>query len=114
LIKILKTVYDEPESSDGKRILVMTIWPRGVSKAKVDSWLKELGTPKELIKEWKAGKIPWNKFASKYRESLKGKEELLRSLAQESKKGIITLLCTDKDPNMCHRSLLKTAVEELP
>ncbi len=112
-IKISKTVYDEPEPADGKRILVMTIWPRGVSKTRVDTWMKELGTPKELIKQWKVGKIPWSKFAKKYRESLKGKEDLLRNLAQESKKGTITLLCSDKDPNKCHRSLLKAAIEEL-
>jgi uncharacterized protein YeaO (DUF488 family) len=112
MIKIEKDVYDKPELSDGKRILVMKIWPRGISKGKVDVWVKDLGTDKELIKKWKDGKIPWTKFATEYRKSLKGKEDLLRSLAEESKRGTITLLCTDKDPNRCHRSLLKAAVEE--
>lgn len=113
MIKIQKTVYDKPEASDGKRILVMAIWPRGISKGKVDVWMKELGTPKELIHEWKSGKISWERFTIRYRASLSGKEELLRKLTEESRKGTISLLCTDKDPNLCHRSLLKSAIEQL-
>ena len=62
MIKTAKTVYDKPESSDGKRILVMRLWPRGVAKDKVDVWFKELGTEKELIKRWKSGKISWKEF----------------------------------------------------
>jgi len=111
VIKIEKSVYSPPEKSDGKRILVMTLWPRGVSKDKVDVWMKELGTPRDLIKRYKSGKIIWEEYAAAYRQSLKGKEELLRSLAKESRKGTMTLLCTEKDPNACHRSLLKEAIE---
>ena len=113
LIKIEKSVYSPPEKSDGKRILVMTLWPRGVSKDKIDVWMKELGTPRDLIKKYKAGKMTWKEYASEYRKSLKGKELLLRSLADKSKEGTITLLCTEKDPNTCHRSLLKEAIEAI-
>jgi uncharacterized protein YeaO (DUF488 family) len=51
MIRIEKSVYDKPDASDGERILVMRIWPRGVSrdKGKIDSWLKELGTEKDLM-----------------------------------------------------------------
>ena len=111
MINIEKSVYSPPEPSDGKRILVMTLWPRGVSKGKVDAWMKELGTPRDLIKRYKAGKVSRAGFRSAYRKSLKGKEEILRGLAIESKKGTITLLCTEKDPAACHRSVLKEAIE---
>jgi len=114
MIKIEKRVYDKPEPSDGKRVLVMRLWPRGVSKEKVDVWMKELGTDRELIRKWKGGKISWAKFTEEYKKSLKGKESLLRSLAEESKKGTVTLLCTESDPARCHRSLLKAAIEGLP
>ena len=113
MIKIAKSVYSPPEKSDGKRILVMTLWPRGVSSDKVDAWMKELGTPLDLIKRYKSGQVSWKEYAAAYRRSLKGKEELLQSLANESKKGTITLLCTEKDPKSCHRSLLKEAIESL-
>jgi uncharacterized protein YeaO (DUF488 family) len=113
LIRIEKSVYSPPEKSDGKRILVMTLWPRGVSKDKVDVWMKELGTPRDLIKRYKSEKMSWKEYSAEYRKSLKGKEPMLRSLAEEAKKGTITLLCTEKDPNACHRSLLKMAIEAL-
>lgn len=111
MIRIAKSIYAPPEPSDGKRVLVMTLWPRGVSKDKVDVWMKELGTPRELIRLWKGGKMKWGDFASEYRRSLRGKETLLQALAEESKKETITLLCTEKDPASCHRSLLKAAIE---
>jgi len=111
VIKIEKSIYSPPEKSDGKRVLVMTLWPRGVSKGKIDVWMKELGTPLDLIKRYKSGNMSWKEYAAAYRRSLKGKEDLLQSLAKESKKGTITLLCTEKDPGSCHRSLLKEAIE---
>jgi uncharacterized protein YeaO (DUF488 family) len=111
LIRIDKPVYAPPEKSDGKRILVMTLWPRGTSKDRVDVWMKELGTPRELIRGYKSGKVEWAEFKSEYAKSLKGKEDILRKLALESKKGTITLLCTEKDPSTCHRSVLKEAIE---
>ncbi len=115
LIKITKSVYDKPEASDGERILVMRIWPRGVSREKmrIDKWMKDLGTEKDLIKKWKSGKVSWKEFASDYRKSLKGKEKLLQELAEKSKKGDVTLLCTDKDPARCHRSLLAQEIEKI-
>ena len=113
MIKIEKSVYSPPEKSDGRRILVMTLWPRGVSRDKVDVWMKDLGTPRDLIKRYKSGKMSWKEYAAAYRRSLRGKEELLRSLAKESEKGTVTLLCTEKDPGSCHRSLLKEAIESL-
>jgi uncharacterized protein YeaO (DUF488 family) len=112
LIKTQKTVYDKPESSDGERILVMRIWPRGVSKDKIDEWMKDLGTERELIKKWKSGKVTWEEFSKEYRQSLKGKEDLLKDLAQRSEKGNITLLCTDKDPKRCHRTILAEEIQK--
>ena len=72
MIRIEKSVYDSKEASDGTRILVMTLWPRGVSKDKVDLWLKELGTPRELIRKYKSGEMTWPEYAKEYRRSLKG------------------------------------------
>jgi uncharacterized protein YeaO (DUF488 family) len=113
LIKIDKTVYDPPEPTDGRRVLVMTLWPRGISKARVDVWMKELGTPRETMKKWKSGSMTWNELVRQYKRSLRGKENLLVELAEESRNGTITLLCVEKDPSRCHRSLLKDAIEDV-
>lgn len=106
MIKTAKSLYDKPERSDGKRILVMRMWPRGISKDKIDVWIKELGTERVLIKKWKSGKVTWGEFAKEYRKSLEGKEDELKALALESKHKDITLLCTDRDAAHCHRTLL--------
>jgi uncharacterized protein YeaO (DUF488 family) len=74
MIRTEKTVYDPAEESDGKRILVMRTWPRGVPKNKVDIRNKELGTEKELIRRWKAWEVAWAEFAAAYDTSLIGKE----------------------------------------
>lgn len=46
----LKRVYELPEPTDGTRVLVERLWPRGLSKARaqVDLWLKELAPSTEL------------------------------------------------------------------
>ena len=48
----LKRVYDPPANSDGRRILVDRIWPRGITKAdlQIDAWLKDLAPSTELRK----------------------------------------------------------------
>lgn len=58
MIRIEKTAYDKPERSDGKRVLVVKIWPTGISKDRVDLLVPDLGTDRELMKRWKAGEIP--------------------------------------------------------
>src|SRR3546814_13542609 len=49
----IKRIYDAPASTDGKRVLVDRIWPRGVSKefAKLDLWLKEVA-PSTDLRKW--------------------------------------------------------------
>lgn len=113
LIKIDKTIYDKPEKSDGKRILVTTLWPRGIKKEKVDLWIKELGTPREFIKKWKSGSIPWSEVAKEYRKVLRNNQSRLKDLAKLSLDGDITLLCSCKDPKTCHRSLIAKEIERI-
>lgn len=113
MIKTNKTVYDPVEKSDGKRILVMHSWPRGISKSKIDAWVKELGTDADLIHRWKEGKVSWQEFSKEYRASLKGKGDLLKKLASLAKRGTVTLLCSCKDEKHCHRHLLKKSIDKL-
>ena len=113
-ISVDKTVYDKPSPDDGKRILVMTLWPRGIRKESVDLWIRGVGTNRELIKEWKSGKVTRTEYEKRYYNDMKGedKKKLVREIAGYAKEGPITLLCSCKDPNLCHRSLLKKLVEE--
>jgi uncharacterized protein YeaO (DUF488 family) len=112
-VKIEKRVYDKEDDGDGKRILVMRFWPRGVRKTAIDLWMKEVGTGPELIKDWKAGKITWARFTALYKKQMQGDKEkkLIAELRGYANEGPITLLCTDKDPDRCHRSILKELIE---
>ncbi|HET7405337.1 MAG TPA: DUF488 family protein [Candidatus Bathyarchaeia archaeon] len=113
VIQIEKTIYDKPSRSDGKRILVMRLWPRGVRKESIDLWMKDVGTARELIRKWKAGKVTRADYEKQYYEMMRGdeQEKLVKEIADYARKGPVTLLCSCKDPEKCHRSLLKKLVE---
>ncbi len=95
----LKRVYEKPEKSDGYRILVDRLWPRGLTKekAKVDLWLKDLGPSTELRKWFAHDPAKWTGFRTKYKRELKGKQDLLGQIRAAAKKGIVTLIYGARD-----------------
>src|SRR2546427_412329 len=66
-----KRVYDKPERSDGTRVLVMRLWPRGIKKSSVDLWLKELGAEIGNLRAFKAGRIGWPEMRRRYLTGLR-------------------------------------------
>jgi uncharacterized protein YeaO (DUF488 family) len=107
-----KRVYDDPEPEDGHRLLVMRRWPRGVPKSSVDGWEKELGAPADLITDWKSGSIKWDEFVKRYRKAMRGQKQKIGELRDRSRSETITLLCSCKDEQRCHRTLLKKMIEK--
>src|SRR5690349_1302053 len=109
-----KCVYDPVAVQDGTRVLVMRFWPRGVSKEKVNFWLRDLGTTPDLITERRTGSISWAQFRRRYRESLQG--PAARQAIVEVRKllanGPVTLLCSCRDEAECHRGILKDVVAQ--
>jgi len=108
-----KRIYDDPAPQDGYRVLVMTYWPRGIKKEKVDEWARELGTPADLIEEWKNDEVSWKQFTERYLESIEDNKEKVKELANRAAGETVTLLCGCKDEAHCHRSLLKDLIEEM-
>jgi uncharacterized protein YeaO (DUF488 family) len=51
---LTKRVYDKAEKSDGYRILVDRLWPRGIKKsdAHIDTWAKELAPSRDLLRAY--------------------------------------------------------------
>lgn len=49
----IKRIYEEPTASDGYRVLVDRLWPRGMTKerAALDLWLKDVA-PSPLLRKW--------------------------------------------------------------
>jgi uncharacterized protein YeaO (DUF488 family) len=107
-----KCIYEKAERADGYRVLVMRLWPRGIRKDAVDAWERELGTPTELIKEWKSGSVPWAEFARRYRAAMRGQQERMAALADRAERENVTLLCGCRDESRCHRLLLKELIQK--
>ena len=96
---MLKRAYEPPEKSDGTRILVDRLWPRGVSKAeaRLDEWFKEIAPSAEL-RTW-FGHDPgrWDEFRRRYRAELAGHPEILKDLRRRAHEAPITLVYSARD-----------------
>jgi len=96
----LKRIYDTYEPSDGYRILVDRLWPRGIKKtdAHIDLWLKEIAPSNELRKWFGHETDKWEAFSQKYVAELQGNKEAAQQLLSAVKdKKKVTLLFGAKD-----------------
>ncbi len=105
----IKRIYEPPAATDGRRVLVDRLWPRGVSKdeAKVDEWLKEIAPSNELRTWFGHDPAKWAEFRTRYRDEIKGHGELLDRLRTEAHKGTVTLLFAAKDEEHNNAVVLK-------
>lgn len=111
----IKRIYDKPEKKDGFRILVDRLWPRGFSKekAKVDLWLRDVSPSDSLRKWFSHDPEKWDGFHSKYRDELKGKNEIIKKIRQiEKEKKTITLLYSAKDEKHNNAVVLKDILQK--
>ncbi|MFF0545503.1 DUF488 domain-containing protein [Nocardia thailandica] len=113
----IKRVYDEPEPSDGTRVLVDRLWPRGVSKerARIDEWAKDV-TPSTELRHWfHADPGPRRaEFADRFRAELsapaaRAELDRLRALAAG---GPLTLVTSVKDPERSHVPVIVSELRE--
>ena len=94
----LKRAYEPPAETDGTRVLVDRLWPRGVTKsrARIDLWLKEVAPSTELRKWFGHDPDKWPEFQKRYRAELKG-NPALSELREQSRQGKITLVYAARD-----------------
>jgi len=105
----LKRVYEAAASSDGSRVLVERLWPRGVRKAtlRIDAWLKEIG-PSNDLRQWFAhDPKKWDVFRERYFAELDSKPKLWKGLVQAARRGPITLIYSSRDPEHNNAVALK-------
>ncbi|MGZ4485800.1 MAG: DUF488 domain-containing protein [Nocardioidaceae bacterium] len=95
----IKRVYDDPAGSDGYRVLVDRLWPRGISKdeAALDAWIKDVGPSTELRRWFGHDPSKFDEFADRYRAELKGSEALAQLRARRRENPVVTLLYSAKD-----------------
>jgi uncharacterized protein YeaO (DUF488 family) len=79
----LKRAYEPPSESDGYRILVERLWPRGLTKerARIDLWMKEISPSPGLRKWFGHDPAKWDEFRQRYRDELKGNKEATHQLS---------------------------------
>lgn len=85
--------------SDGKRILVDRLWPRGVAKdrARLFDWCKDIA-PSDTLRHWfHANPDQWQDFSTRYRAELATREDLVCELAGYAQGDVVTLLYASKD-----------------
>jgi len=112
----VKRVYEPAARSDGTRVLVDRLWPRGLSKARaaVDRWLRDLAPSDELRKWFHARPDAWSLFRKRYLKELARPEcaqalaELYR-LANRRKK--LTLLFASRNEEFNNAVALKDLLD---
>lgn len=95
----VKRIYEEPKKSDGYRVLVDRLWPRGVKKneAAIDLWLKEIA-PSDALRKWfNHDPKKWPEFQKRYAKELAHKQELIDVIKKETKLKTVTLLFGAKE-----------------
>lgn len=113
---LLKRIYDEPSRSDGARVLVDRLWPRGISKeaAQLKAWLKDLAPSNELRTWYHARPLQWLEFRKKYMEELRAPEaeaslsELYQLAGRHAR---VTLLYASKNLKRNNATVLKELMD---
>jgi uncharacterized protein YeaO (DUF488 family) len=95
----IKRVYEPPAKTDGFRVLVDRVWPRGVSKndAAVDLWMKDVAPSTELRKWFNHDPARWKVFREKYCTELRRRSSELDELKAHAAKRRLTLVYSARD-----------------
>jgi uncharacterized protein YeaO (DUF488 family) len=95
----VKRAYEPSSSTDGYRVLIDRLWPRGISreKADLDAWEKELAPSAEL-REW-FGHEPdrFEEFRRRYVAELRAERPRIAELRRRARDGTVTLVHAARD-----------------
>jgi len=111
----LKRVYEPLADSDGMRILVDRLWPRGLSKseAKIEFWAKEVAPSTELRRWYQHEPEKWPEFQRKYFTELQNNPDAVQELIAKIGNENTTLLFASKETGLNNAAVLKEYLEPL-
>lgn len=109
---VIKRIYDDAHDSDGQRVLVDRMWPRGVSKerAELNHWLKDIAPSPGLRTWWDHDPQRFQEFADRYEQELSDEDhteqvdELIEMVHDHAR---VTLLYAAKDESVNHARVLQ-------
>jgi uncharacterized protein YeaO (DUF488 family) len=95
----LKRAYEPAAASDGERILIDRIWPRGVTheEARLSEWARELAPSTELRRWFAHDPVRFAEFRRRYTAELAAQEGKLRELGRRARAGTVTLVYAARD-----------------
>lgn len=95
----IKRIYEPPAKSDGRRILVERLWPRGMKKAALaaDAWAKDVAPSTDLRKWFGHRAERWAEFRRRYRAELNANRAAWRPILEDATRGRVTLLYSAHD-----------------
>ena len=112
MIKV-KRVYDPPEPDDGLRFLVERLWPRGMTREKLqmDGWLKQVAPSADLRRWFSHDPAKWEEFQQRYVAELDSHPEGWQPILEASRQTAVTLLYSARDSEHNSALLLKAYLE---
>ena len=112
----IKRVYEDFEESDGYRVLVDRLWPRGMKKENLhyDLWAKDI-TPSSTLRKWYHQNMDenWEAFVSAYQKELDNVPDMGSYIDELKKHSAVILLYASKDSTHNHAIVLKNYLEAL-
>lgn len=110
-----KRVYEDANESDGYRVLVDRLWPRGVSKerAQLDEWAKAIAPSTDLRKWFNHDPAKFKEFAKRYLDEVTRNSEAPGLIAHWQKQTVVTLLYGARDQSDNEAVVLKNYLEHL-
>ena len=110
----MKRVYEPPAATDGVRILVDHLWPRGLKKeaVKVKSWSKAISPSTDLRQWFRHDPAKWKEFQRRYFSELDHKPEVWQPLLDAAQKGGLTLVFSARDEEHNNAVVLKKYLEK--
>jgi len=111
----LKRVYEPPAASDGPRILVDRLWPRGIAreKAAIDLWLKDIAPSHDLRRRFHGKPEAWDEFCRAYEAELEAPaaQAAVAKLRELMSQGRVSLLYAARDEARNNAVALKRWLE---
>jgi uncharacterized protein YeaO (DUF488 family) len=111
----IKRAYEPASSSDGSRVLVDRLWPRGVKKtdARLALWMKDVA-PSTKLRLWFGHKPErFAEFSRRYEAELAG-NPALNDLRKLGKGKLVTLVYAARDPEVNHALMLQSVLRARP
>jgi uncharacterized protein YeaO (DUF488 family) len=110
----VKRAYDASATSDGRRVLVDRVWPRGLSKdeLRLDEWIKGIA-PSTALRQW-FGHDPakWEVFKRRYFKELDRKTAKVQQLSERARTSTVTLVYGAKDEHHNNAVALEEYIED--